>query len=134
MAVCGDPTSEHPDQTDENHGANELKDPKLKVILNKEQLENALKNGLSITVNYRRTATWYKVDVYKRQHQGRGYCNSGYYRKRIGRYSGYFEKQQTGCGKMNGSMIFYIIGWLLIFEAAFMVLPCGCLLYTSRCV
>lgn len=26
---------------------------------------------------------------------------------------------------MNGSMIFYIIGWLLIFEAAFMVLPCG---------
>lgn len=62
MAVCGDPTSEHPGQTDENHGANELKAPKLKVTLTREQLGNALKNGLSITVNYRRTTTWYKAE------------------------------------------------------------------------
>ncbi len=61
MAVCGDQASEHPDQADENHGANELKNPKLKVTLTKEQLENALKNGLTITVNYRRTTTWYAV-------------------------------------------------------------------------
>lgn len=59
MAVCGDTESEHSDQTDENHGANELKNPKLKIIMSGEQMENALKDGCSITVNYRRTATWY---------------------------------------------------------------------------
>lgn len=59
MAVCSEHVSEHPDQSDENHGANELKNPKLKIIMSREQMENALQNGRSITVNYRRTATWY---------------------------------------------------------------------------
>ncbi len=56
MAISGDP-----DQTPGNHGANELINPHLRVTLTQEQLNHALENGLSITVNYRRNATWYKV-------------------------------------------------------------------------
>lgn len=59
MAVCGDPEGEHPGQKEENHGANELKNPKLKITMSKAQMENALQNGCTVTVNYRRTTTWY---------------------------------------------------------------------------
>jgi len=56
-AICG---TEHTD--DEDHGANPLSNPRLKVTLNETQLQNALENGLHITVNYRRNATWYTVN------------------------------------------------------------------------
>ncbi len=45
-----------------NHGANALVNPKLRVTLNEKQLSNALENGLNITINYRRNATWYTVN------------------------------------------------------------------------
>ena len=37
---------------------------------------------------------------------------------------------------MNLSMIFYILGWILLCECALLALPLlvACLLYTSRCV
>ena len=45
-----------------NHGANALEDPKLRVILTEAQLQKALEQGLSLTVHYRRNATWYTVN------------------------------------------------------------------------
>ncbi len=57
MAICGEDHDE-----DKNHGANALVNPKLKVILTKKQLANALENGLDLTVSYRRNATWYTVN------------------------------------------------------------------------
>lgn len=55
-AVCGMPHG------DENHGANALVNPKLVVTLTRAQLVAAQANGLSITVYYRRNATWYTVN------------------------------------------------------------------------
>ncbi len=57
-AVCGADYVE----TAEGHGANVLEDPRLKVTLTEKQLDNAMENGLNITVNYRRNATWYTVN------------------------------------------------------------------------
>lgn len=58
-AVCGN--SAHPSGA-ENHGANALVNPRLEVTLTRAQLENAQAQGLSITVYYRRNATWYTVN------------------------------------------------------------------------
>lgn len=59
-AVCGDDAT-HPGDTSSNHGANALVNPKIEVTLTADQLANAKKNGLDITVYYRRNATWYLV-------------------------------------------------------------------------
>lgn len=47
--------------TAENHGANALVNPHLRVTLTEQQLAYAKENGLSFTVYYRRNATWYTV-------------------------------------------------------------------------
>ena len=60
QACCG--SNAHASHEIGNQGANALEDPKLKVTLNEAQLQNALENGLSITVSYRRNATWYTVN------------------------------------------------------------------------
>lgn len=44
-----------------NPGANPLTNPEIEVTLTAEQLANAQSEGLDITVNYRRNATWYLV-------------------------------------------------------------------------
>ena len=44
-----------------NPGANPLTSPEIKVTLTADQLANARKNELNITVYYRRNATWYLV-------------------------------------------------------------------------
>ena len=59
-AVCGDDAT-HPGDTSGNHGANALVNPKIEVTLTADQLANARKNELDITVYYRRNATWYLV-------------------------------------------------------------------------
>lgn len=59
-AVCGN-SAAHPSGV-ENHGANMLVNPRLEVTLTRAQLENARTQGLSITVYYRRNATWYTVN------------------------------------------------------------------------
>ena len=59
-AVCGDDAT-HPGDTSSNHGANALVNPKIEVTLTADQLANARKNELDITVYYRRNATWYLV-------------------------------------------------------------------------
>lgn len=57
-------SSEKDAPAQEGHGANPLENPKLNVTLTEEQLERALaaSDGLHITVNYRRNATWYTVN------------------------------------------------------------------------
>lgn len=60
QAYCGDDT--HSGHIIGDHGANALQAPKLKVTLTEAQLKSALENGLSLTVNYRRNATWYTVN------------------------------------------------------------------------
>lgn len=57
-AVCGNHSS---GGTAEDHGANALENPQLKVTLTKDQLEQAKQHGLNVTVYYRRNATWYTV-------------------------------------------------------------------------
>ncbi len=59
-AVCGN-TDAHPEGV-EDHGANTLSMPRIKITLTEEQFQNARANGLPVTVFYRRNATWYTVN------------------------------------------------------------------------
>ena len=60
-AVCGDDSQHDWSVAEKGHGANALQNPKIEVTLDEKQLANAQSEGLNITVNYRRNATWYLV-------------------------------------------------------------------------
>ena len=60
-AVCGDDSQHDWSVAEKGHGANALQNPKIEVTLDERQLANAQSEGLNITVNYRRNATWYLV-------------------------------------------------------------------------
>lgn len=62
-AVCGNADAgAHPAGV-EDHGANALAAPKLKVTLTEDQLKSVMEGkDLDITVYYRRNATWYTVN------------------------------------------------------------------------
>lgn len=61
QAYCGD--TGHQNHEIGNHGANPLENPKLKVTLTEAQLTQIMSSNeeLSLTVHYRRNATWYRV-------------------------------------------------------------------------
>lgn len=58
MAVCGRVHN----MSEDDHGANALTDPKIRVTLTEQQLQNAQENGLDLSIAYRRNATWYMVN------------------------------------------------------------------------
>ena len=60
-AVCDDDSQHDWNVAEKGHGANALQNPKIEVTLDEKQLANAQSEGLDITVNYRRNATWYLV-------------------------------------------------------------------------
>lgn len=99
-AVCGNST--HPSGA-ENHGANMLVDPRLEVTLTQAQLENAQAQGLSITVYYRRNATWYTVNHWVPEHLSGLDDSTGYPTKTVGNVKYVRLNQETLQGRVGAT-------------------------------